>query len=109
MQGDCMSSNEIRIDERYVSFKNINCFENACLVVDNMLRVLENPKNMNIYWKKIVPMIPKAYYTRDPKDDEKEALLYLICSNSFYLDELFEKAEDEEGAHALERCEQECC
>jgi len=34
-------------------------------------------------------MIPKAYYTRDPKDDEKEELLYLVCSNSFYLDELF--------------------
>ena len=47
-----MSSNEIRIDERYISFKNINCFENACCVIDNMLRVLENPKNMNIYWKK---------------------------------------------------------
>ena len=86
-----MSNNEIRIDERYVSFKNIDCFENACLVIDNMLRVLENPKNMNIYWKKVVPMIPKAYYTRNPKDDEKEALLYLVCSNSFYLDELFEK------------------
>ena len=41
-----MSKKEIRIDERYVSFKNINCFENACLVIDNMLRVLENPKNI---------------------------------------------------------------
>ncbi len=104
-----MSNSEIRIDERYVSFKNINCFENACLVIDNMLRVLENPKNMNIYWKKVVPMIPKAYYTRDPKDDEKEALLYLVCSNSFYLDELFEKAEDEQGIKALSVCELECC
>ena len=47
--------------------------------------------------EKIVPMIPKAYYTRNPKDDEKEAVLYLVCSNSFYLDELFEKANDEEG------------
>ena len=109
MKETLMSEKEIRIDERYVSFKNINCFENACLVIDNMLRVLENPKNMNIYWEKVVPMIPKAYYTRDPKDDEKEALLYLVCSNSFYLDELFEKAEDEQGMKALSVCELECC
>jgi N(2)-fixation sustaining protein CowN len=35
--------------------------------------------------------------------------LYLVCSNSFYLDELFEKAEDEEGIRALNACELECC
>lgn len=104
-----MSLNEIRVDESYISFKNIDCFENACVVIDNMLRVLENPKNMNIYWKKIVPMIPKAYYTRNAKDDTTEALLYLVCSNSFYLDELFEKAEDEQAIMALNKCEQECC
>jgi hypothetical protein len=79
-----MSLNEIRVDESYISFKNIDCFENACVVIDNMLRVLENPKNMNIYWKKIVPMIPKAYYTRNAKDDTTEARLDLGCSNSFY-------------------------
>lgn len=104
-----MSKNEIRIDERYISFNNIDCFENACVVIDNMLRVLENPKNMNIYWKKIVPMIPSAYYSRNPKDDPEEKLLYLVCSNTFYLDELFEKAEDEEAIMALNKCEQECC
>ncbi|MGB9801841.1 MAG: N(2)-fixation sustaining protein CowN, partial [Arcobacter sp.] len=86
-----MSNFEIRVNESYESFKNIDCFENACVVIDNMLRVLKNPENMNIYWKKIVPMIPKAYYDRDPKSDTKEELLYLVCSNSFYLDELFEK------------------
>ena len=104
-----MSNVEIKVDESYISFKNINCFENACVVIDNMLRVLEEPKNMNIYWKKIIPMIPKAYYDRDSKSDTKEELLYLVCSNSFYLDELFEKAEDEQAINALSKCEQECC
>ncbi len=104
-----MSKIEIRVDESYVSFNNIDCFENACVVLDHMLRVLEDPKNMNIYWKKIVPMIPKAYYSRDPKDDPKEEVLYLVCSNSFYLDELFEKADDEDAIDALNKCEQECC
>ncbi len=104
-----MQSNDIRIDERYVSFENINCFENACCVVDNMLRVLENPEHMNLYWKKIIPMIPKAYYERDPSLDESEALLYLICSNVFYIEELFDNADDEAGIASLRKCELECC
>jgi hypothetical protein len=104
-----MRDREIRIDERYVSFENIDCFENACLVIDALLRVLENAEHVNLYWKKIVPTIPRAYYDRDEKSDEKEAVLYLVCSNVFYLEELFENAEDEEGKHALRRCELECC
>ena len=103
------SKKEIRVDESYVSFKNIDCFENACSVVDSMLRLLEEPKNMNAYWEKFIPKIPKAYYTRDAKEDAKEELLYLVCSNAFYIIEFFEDLDDEEAIHALERCEQECC
>jgi len=100
---------EIRIDERYVSFEKIDCFENACCVIDHMLRVLENEAYMNLYWKKVVPTIPAAYYSRKAIDDESEALLYLVCSNVFYIEELFEKAEDEQGFAALRKCELECC
>ena len=105
----CKCKKEIKVDESYISFKNIDCFENACAVIDNMLRLLENPKNNNPYWEKFVPKIPKAYYTRDPKDDPSEALLYLVCSNAFYIIELFEDADDDEAIHSLEKCEQECC
>lgn len=104
-----MSNKEIRVEERYESFKNIDCFENACLVIDNMLRVLKDPKNMNLYWEKIVPKIPEAYYKRDAKLDTSEELLYLVCSNVFYIEELFENAEDEEGLFILSKAEQECC
>lgn len=105
----CEKKKEIRVDESYTSFKNIDCFENACSIIDHMLRLLEEPKNNNAYWEKFVPKIPKAYYSRNPKDDPSEALLYLVCSNSFYIIELFENAEDEDAIHALEKCEQECC
>jgi hypothetical protein len=104
-----MGTNEIRIDERYVSFENIDCFENACLAVDRLLAVLEEAEHVNLYWEKIVPTIPQAYYLRNAKADDKEALLYLVCSNVFYLEELFEKAGDEAGLDALRRCELECC
>ena len=102
-------NSEIRIDERYVSFANIDCFENACLVIDRLLYVTAQAEHVNLYWKKIVPTIPKAYYDRDPKADEKEALLYLVCSNVFYLEELFENEEDEAGLNALKHAELECC
>lgn len=100
---------EQRVNERYESFKNINCFENACNVIDQMLRVLENPEHNNLYWEKIVPTIPEAYFKRDPELDENEAVLYLVCANVFYLEELFENAEDEPGLEALNKCELECC
>lgn len=105
-----MDKNEIRVDERYVSFERIDCFENACVVIDNLLRVLENEAYNNLYWKKIVPTIPEAYYKRDPKLDEKEVILYLVCSNVFYLEELFDDiAEDVQAMAALRKCELECC
>lgn len=102
-------SQEIRVDERYVSFENIDCFENACLVIDQLLESTKDPKHMNLYWKKIIPSIPQAYYDRNEKSDTKEELLYLVCSNVFYLEELFEKAENELGLYVLSKCEQECC
>ncbi len=104
-----MGNNDIRVAERYESFKNIDCFENACVVLDNMFRVLENPESNNLYWKKVTPSIGEAYYKRDFKLDVKEEILYFVCANVFYLEELFEMADDEAGLRALSKCEQECC
>ncbi len=104
-----MATQEIRVDESYTSFKNIDCFENACLVIDHMLRVLKNPDNNNAFWEQFVAKIPEAYHTRNAKDDSKEALLYLVCSNSFYISELFENADDDLAMDFLDKCEQECC
>ena len=104
-----MSDEAIRIDERYVSFENIDCFENACRVIDEMFKVLEESGHVNLYWKKIIPTIPQAYYDRDSRADEKEALLYLVCSNVFYLEELFENADPQPGLDALRKGELECC
>lgn len=106
---DCKKKNEIRVDESYISFKDIDCFENACSVIDNLLRLCKNPQLNNAYWEKFITKIPEAYYSRDPKKDSTEALLYLVCSNAFYIIELFELADDDEAIHALEKCEQECC
>ncbi len=104
-----MALENYRIDERYVTFENIDCFENACCVLDHLLRIVDASEHVNLYWKKIIPTIPQAYYDRDKKADEKEEVLYLVCSNVFYLEELFEDADDEAAQEALRRCELECC
>ncbi|MGD9809274.1 MAG: N(2)-fixation sustaining protein CowN [Deferribacterales bacterium] len=107
---DCgKNKKEIQVDESYVSFENIDCFENACQVIDNLLRILKDPANNNPYWEKFVKNIPEAYYTRKFADDPREAVLYHVCSNAFYIIELFEDVDDEEAIHALAKCEQECC
>lgn len=98
-----------RVEERYVSFEQIDCFENACKVVDNLLRVTRDEKYNNLYWQKVIPNLPAAYYSRNPEEDKSEVLLYFVCSNVFYLEELFEKADDEDGINALRVCELECC
>jgi len=104
-----MADCDIRVDERYLSFKNIDCFQNAVLVIDSLIRVLQDPKNMNPYWEKILPTVPDSYHSKDPKLDVKEEVLYFVCSKVFYLEELFENAEDEIGINALRKCELECC
>ena len=105
----CNCRKDIKVDESYVSFKNIDCFENACVVVDNLLRLLEKPENSNAYWEKFVKKIPEAYYLRDAAKDPQELLLYLVCSSAAIIGEFFENIEDEEACHALEKCESECC
>lgn len=101
--------NTIRVDESYVSFQNIDCFTNPCEVIDHLLRITQEPKYSNAYWDQFSTKIPHAYHTRNIKDDPKEEVLYLVCSNAFYIIEMFEESEDEEAIHALEKCEQECC
>lgn len=92
--------------ERYVSFENIDCFKNACDVLDAFFALLrENPKANNGFWEKFKDKIPANYYTRTPDED----VLYLVCSNVFYLEELFENHEFTQGQDALRKAELECC
>jgi len=105
----CNCKKDIKVDESYVSFKNINCFENACVVIDHLLKILKEPQNSNAYWERFVTRIPDAYYARDARQDSKEVLLYMVCSCASNIGELFDAVADEDAAHALEKCESECC
>lgn len=92
--------------ERYVSFENIDCFENACLVLDAFFALLDQtPKANNGFWEKFKSKIPANYHSRTPDED----VLYLVCSNVFYLEELFENYDFAQGINALNKAELECC
>jgi len=93
------------VADRYVSFEGIDCWANACAVVGRVLVHVEGPERTNKYWDYFVTKIPPGYYSGEPTED----LLYLVCSNTYYIEELFEKFDDQEGLALLQRAEYECC
>jgi hypothetical protein len=92
--------------ERYVSFENIDCFENACLVLDAFFALLsKTPQARNAFWERFIQKVPATYHTRTPDEE----VLYLVCSHVFYLEELFETFAWSRGQEALAKAELECC
>ncbi len=91
--------------DRYESFQGIDCFRNASAVIERVLLHVNGPEKTNIYWEYFVKKIPEGYYSQTPTED----LLYLVCSNTYYIEELFEKFDDQEGLSRLQKCELECC
>ena len=63
-----------------------------------MARATAGPGDNNGYY-------PPGYYSGEPTED----LLYLVCSNTYYIEELFEKFGDEAGLRLLQKAELECC
>lgn len=59
----------------------------------------------NEFWVRFESKIPKAYF--DKIQDEE--VLYLVCSNVFYIEELFEEFGFQKGIEAIRRAELECC
>jgi len=92
--------------DRYVSFDNIDCYKNACSVLDALFTLFEEkPELKNKFWDRFESKIPKAYFDKS----EDEEVLYLVCSNVFYIEELFENSEYQRGIDAMRKAELECC
>ena len=81
--------------DRYVTFSNIDCYLNSILVLD-------------AFWERFMEQIPLDYQTNYCKDGCKD-ILYQVCSNVFYIFELFDHYEFQKGYDLLEDCELECC
>jgi hypothetical protein len=95
--------------DRYITFENIDCYNNAKLVLDAMYELFDaNSEAKNEFWERFETKLPSDYITT-PVDELGRDILYVICSNVFYLEELFEKYTFEKGTALLNTTEFDCC
>ena len=99
----------MKTKDRYITFQNIDCYENAALVLDAMIALFEEkPEAKNSLWLNFMDKIPENYREVWSKGEEKDTL-YLVCANVFYISDLFEEYDFEQGIEVLDQVELECC
>ncbi|OAN48205.1 nitrogen fixation protein CowN [Paramagnetospirillum marisnigri] len=91
--------------DRYASFRGIDCEGNARIVIDRILALVEDPANDSVLWQRFRVRLAEAGKLGARLADE----LCLACSHTYYIEELFEAADDQDGLAALRRLEDECC
>jgi len=97
------------VRDRYVSFANIDCYENATQVLDALYELFGmHPEAKNALWERFEALIPEDYTEVFAKKNSKD-ILYHICSHVFYLSALFEEYSFEKGIALMEKAELECC
>lgn len=95
--------------DRYVTFENIDCYQNARDVLDAMAELFAlHVRAKNSFWEKFYEQIPQNYQEELARMDCKD-ILYQVCSNVFYISDLFEEYAFEKGMKLLEIAELECC
>ncbi|MDD5359245.1 MAG: N(2)-fixation sustaining protein CowN [Sulfurovaceae bacterium] len=95
--------------DRYVTFENIDCYHNAVEVLDAMHELFtKNTKAKNEFWEIFLDNIDPDYHEVYAKNGRKD-ILYHVCSNVFYISDLFEEYNFEKGIKLLEIAEMECC
>lgn len=95
--------------DRYITFSNIDCYENAALVLDAMNELFElKPESKNELWVNFMQKIPKNYREVFKENNDHDTL-YLVCANVFYISDLFEENDFDKGMEVLDQVELECC
>jgi len=95
--------------DRYVTFNNIDCYENTALVLDAMNELFTTtPQSKNDLWVQFMEKIPDNYRKVFKKNNSHDTL-YLVCANVFYISDLFDEFEFEKGIEVLDQVELECC
>ncbi|MDR3441341.1 N(2)-fixation sustaining protein CowN [Telmatospirillum sp.] len=92
-------------EERYVSFRGIDCTGNVARVLEHVFAIIDEPANSNPFWDRFKERIAAAAHIETRVNDE----LCLLCSHTYYIEELFETHGDEAGLGRLKRLEEECC
>ncbi len=94
---------------RYITFENIDCYNNAKLVLDAMNELFQQESEAkNEFWRRFETKLPDDY-TTTPVDELGRDTLYVVCSNVFYIEDLFERYKFEKGLQLLDTTEFDCC
>ncbi len=96
---------DTKATDRYVTFKGIDCEGNANLVIDRVLMHINDPDKTNAFWERFKGLLSEAKNVGARKADE----LCLLCGHVYYISDLFEEYDDEEGLELLHKLEVECC
>lgn len=103
---DTMSDEKpIKSEERYVTFRGIDCAGNSAKVLEHVHALISDPAKSNAFWDRFKERAKAAEDKQNRVTDE----LCLLCSHTYFIEELFEEYGDEEGLRHLRRLEQECC
>ncbi len=93
------------VTDRYVSFKGIDCEGNSARLLKHILAIIEDPAKTNAFWDRFKERLSQAGALQARTADE----LCLLCSHTYYIEELFEEHGDEDGLAILRQLEEECC
>ena len=69
---------------------------------------VSHPEAKNAFWERFEAKLPENYATT-PVDEVGRDTLYQVCSNVFYIEELFDEYEFEKGLAFLKTAEFDCC
>ncbi len=95
----------IKSEERYVSFKGIDCAGNSARLLRHIYAIIGDASKSNAFWERFKERMTAAEDTENRVTDE----LCLLCSHTYFIEELFDEHGDEEGLLHLRRLEEECC
>lgn len=91
--------------DRYRSFQGIDCYGGAAAVVERLRLHIADPAHDNALWQRFTARLADAAASDNLKPD----ILFLVCSHVYYIAELFETVNDDEGLALLQRLEFDCC
>ncbi|HLN24531.1 MAG TPA: N(2)-fixation sustaining protein CowN [Patescibacteria group bacterium] len=97
--------NDIKSVERYVTFRNIDCTANSAKLMEHIYALIDDPAKTNPFWERFKERVIAAGNVHVRVTDE----LCLLCSHTYFIEELFDEHGDEAGLIHLRRLEEECC
>jgi len=88
---------------------SLDCYRHLTLVIETINELFElYPKSKSRYWKRFMKKIPNNYKELF-ENDEGHHILYFLCTNMFFVIDLFEKYDFKKGINLTNSIDVEFC